>query len=135
MDGGKVLAEIRITYKGQIPSKSNKSWSRGKYRKQAANQWKRIVVAQNDIGFMALSAWKEAGYEYNMLRWSEGKKCVVKTMCWNQRLDFSNAPKLVLDALEGICYWNDRTVASWADGGKDDAGARVEIVVEWKEIP
>ncbi len=48
---------------------------------------------------------------------------------------YENDCTVTLDALEGICYVNDRRVASWADGDTDDEPARVEITVEWSEKP
>lgn len=67
-----------------------------------------------------------------MLKHSYGKHVVVQILCVRQRIDANNAPKLICDSLEGICYENDREVESRSKMSKDQSGEPgVWIRVAW----
>lgn len=134
MRGGYTPDRISFRFEGQLPSKSNKLWSRGKHRVTASRRWKRIKEVESEIGFLALQAWRKEGGSGQMLGKYEGRVPVVSVRCVNQRIDPNNAPKLICDALEGICYLNDRDVGAYAAPPKRVAGekAYVDIEVEWR---
>lgn len=126
---------ICFVFEGQLPSKSNHRHSYGKHRQASTRKWKRIEEAQKTIGTLALKAWRDAGGSGSILKHALGKVCYVTIWCVNQRIDPNNAPKLVCDALEGICYENDKDVGSDAQPPVTDGEgpALVEIEVRWEK--
>lgn len=119
-----------------MASKSNTRTSWGKNRKQAARQWARVKEHQDAIARLAIEAWQKAGMRGGsaaMLKHSEGKDVLVATISRRQRTDPNNVPKLVCDALEGICYINDKDVESRSKNSRDQKGEPgVQIRVWWR---
>jgi len=110
---------------GQCPSKSN-------YRR--GQNWSRIRQWEDLVGWAALNRIRELGWSRREIleRWPVPH---VTIHAHKQRIDVSNSEKLVLDALEGILYENDRHVGVTArekHGGTLDASARLEVWVTWK---
>ncbi len=101
-----VSSWISFKYDGQLPSKSNYHHNAESKR---TKRWGRIKAAEKEIGDSALVAWSKK-YTGSMLMHSEGKECIVTILCVNQRIDGNNAPKLICDALEKICYHNDKDI-------------------------
>lgn len=117
------LATISLTYYGALPSKSN-------YRKanaQAARtQWARIKATQADLGMLALAAGARPLYRQMPVS--------VSARLIGQRLDVDNSAKVILDALEGVCYEDDKQVFRWAVERVLDeypCSPRVEVTVGW----
>lgn len=114
---------VRFCYRGQAPSKSNfrrggKDWRR---------RWQRIKSFEEAVGWRALQAGG-AG----MLRRSAEYRCRVDITAVNQRADPDNITKSVLDALEGVCFVNDREVASSVRPLKDSGDAYLAVTVRWE---
>lgn len=125
-------ATIQFCYWGQAPSKSNYRWSR---TLAARKKWARIKQFEEDFGVLAREAWvhaKRNGFQGSMLR----KKPPVSVIMWpyNQKIDASNIGKGALDALEGICYLNDKHVGCDIKPMQHDRkGGRIYVQVQWGE--
>ena len=122
------IERIQFCYRGQAPSKSNYRYS---HSREARAQWKRIAAFRDSVGFKALEAWQAAGGKGSMLRHSMGKRCEIEIAAVNQRVDAVNLTKDIPDALEGICFVNDKEVAATARPVTDDGDAYVQITVKW----
>lgn len=117
------LASISLTYYGALPSKSN-------FRKantQAARaQWARIKATQEDLGMLALAAGARPLYREMPVS--------VSARLIGQRLDVDNSAKVILDALEGVCYEDDKQVFRWEVERVHDeypCSPRVELTIGW----
>ncbi len=117
------LATISLTYHGALPSKSN-------FRKantQASRaRWARIKAAQEDLGMLALAAGARPLYREMPVS--------VSARLIGQNIDVDNAGKVILDALEGVCYENDSQVFRWFVERIDDeypCSPLVEVTVGW----
>lgn len=85
------------------------------------------------VGYDALRAWQAAGGKGSMLRHFLGKRCRLEIVAVNQKVDAINLTKDIPDALEGICFVNDKEVAVTARPVKDDGEAYVQITIKWEK--
>ena len=105
---------------------TNKNGRRLRVPTKRAADW---TASARDIAYTAMCA---SGWTCPM-----GEKVVVEYTIWwpdRRRRDSANLEKLMLDALEGTCYDDDR----WAlprcqDFSYDKADPRVEVVVRRKD--
>ncbi len=82
---------------GRLPSKENYRHKQGSWR-----AWSRIMKWQDDVGWAARAA-AAPGQIVGMF----GKPVGVEITFYGQRVDIDNC-KLLIDALKGICYPDDR---------------------------
>ena len=107
---------VKLTYHGDLPSKSNFRKSGKDWRKR----WARILESEIEIGWLA----KAQGAKVT------DKPVALTVVLYNQRLDADNSTKIIGDALENICYENDKQVKTWSVGTvRDKHGPRVSIAV------
>lgn len=110
---------ITITVPGQAPSKSNYRHHSKDWRKK----WKRIKGFEEAVGKAAIAAGaKQMRRKYN-------GSVHVHTATYKQRIDPSNAEKAIHDALQGICYDNDKTISNSCEAKRDKGKARIVITI------
>lgn len=107
---------MKLMYHGALPSKANFRKSGKDWRKR----WARIKAAENDIGMLAVAGGAKV----------TDKPVALTVVLYNQRLDADNALKVLGDALENVCYRNDKQIQTWSVGTvRDGKGPRVSIAV------
>ena len=107
---------MKFTYHGNLVSKSNFRKGGKDWRKR----WARIKAAENDIGMLAVASGARV----------TDKPVAVTVVLYNQRIDTDNSLKVIGDALENVCFHNDKQVKTWSVGTvRDKHGPRVSIAV------
>lgn len=118
----KRIREVSFVYTGQVPSKSN--FRRG--GKNWREQWSRIKEAEKKIAELAF----EAGGK-GMPR---GGEVQVDYKLYNQRIDGNNAWKILADAMQGVCYDDDKLVTKGTfECFKDKGGGRMDVTVRLRD--
>lgn len=120
------MPEISFTTHGQAPSKGNHRNKR--FDKKSRERWARIKDYEAQVG-KAATALKAK----RISRSYSDHHVTVEVHCYNQRADSDNIGKAVYDALEGICYQNDKYVKKRNENRKDKGKGRVEITVTWSK--
>jgi Holliday junction resolvase RusA-like endonuclease len=119
------LPSIRFTILGKAPSKGNYRW---KNDEAGRRRWKRIKDFEELVAQLAMAKGAQ-----RLRKGFRDEDVRVLVTCYNQDGDSDGIGKGVWDALEGVCYENDKHIDKPNKPVVDNKGARVTVTVTWRK--